>query len=133
MGWRIALREWAQMPLRTRMLLAFGVVVLIPLALLAFGLRREMTNRLSDQYQTRVDSVAQVIHEDLNRESEGIQERLAKLKDAIQDDNRFRAAAVAGLESERKYVLDYAGTAMRLHGLSMLQIQNGDGEIISSG
>ena len=49
------------------------------------------------------------------------------------NDNRFRLAAVAGVESEREYLLDYAGTAMRLTGLSMLQIQDGDGRIISSG
>ena len=121
------------MTLRTRMLLAFGVVVLIPLALLAFGLRRGMTQRLSDEYQARVDRVVQVIREDLDRESAGIRDRLDSLKKALQDDNRFRAAAVAGLESERSYLLDYAGTAMRLRGLSMLQIQNGDGEILSSG
>jgi len=40
---------------------------------------------------------------------------------------------VAGVESERDYLLDYAGTAMRLTGLSMLQIQDGDERIISSG
>ena len=45
------------MSLRTRMLLAFGVMVLIPLALLAIGLRQEMTRRLSEEYQVRVDRV----------------------------------------------------------------------------
>ena len=40
---------------------------------------------------------------------------------------------MAGVESEREYLLDYAGTAMRLTGLSMLQIQDADGRIISSG
>src|SRR5262245_57444479 len=121
------------MTLRTRMLLAFGAVVLIPLALLAFGLRQEMTNRLSQEYQIRVDTVVHVIREDLHRESAGISVRLDSLKNALLNDNRFRLAAVGKLESERNYLLDYAGTAMRLTGLSMLQIQNGDGEIISSG
>ena len=121
------------MSLRTRMLLAFAVVVLIPIALLAFGLRQEMTRRLSDEYQVRVDTVVEVIREDLRRESAGISERLASLESALVNDNRFRLAAVAGVETERKYLLDYAGTAMRLTGLSMLQIQDGDGRIISSG
>src|SRR5688500_10957486 len=104
------------------MLMAFGVVVLIPLALLAFGLRHEMTRRLSAEYQRRVDTVAEIIQEDLERESAAISERLASLKAALASDNRFRSAAVAGLESERAYLLDYAGTAMGLTGLSMLQI-----------
>jgi signal transduction histidine kinase len=121
------------MSLRTRLLLAFAAVVLIPIGLLAFGLRQEMTRRLSQEYQLRVDRVVQVIREDLARESAGIADRLASLETALQNDNRFRLAAVAGVESEREYLLDYAGTAMRLTGLSMLQIQDADGRILSSG
>jgi signal transduction histidine kinase len=121
------------MSLRTRLLVAFAVVVLIPMALLAFGLRQEMTRRLTNEYQLRVDTVVDDIQKDLNRESAGIGDRLASLESALVNDNRFRLAAVAGVESEREYLLDYAGTAMRLTGLSMLQIQDGDGRIISSG
>src|SRR5438132_4849517 len=121
------------MSLLTRMLLAFVVMVLIPLALLAIGLRQEMTRRLSEEYQVRVDRVVEVIREDLHRESTGISQRIASLKSALLNDNRFRLAAVAGVESERNYLLDYAGSAMSLTGLSMLQIQDADGRIISSG
>ena len=121
------------MGLRTRLLLAFAVVVLIPIALLAFGLRQEMTRRFSEEYQLRVDRVVEVIREDLARESAGIAERLASLESALLTDNRFRLAAVAGVEPEREYLLDYAGTAMRLTGLSMLQILDDEDRIISSG
>jgi signal transduction histidine kinase len=121
------------MSLRTRLLLAFAAVVLIPTALLAIGLRQEMARRLTEEYQRRVDAVVQVIREDLSRESAAIAERLASLERALLNDNRFRLAAVAGVESARDYLLDYAGTAMRLTGLSMLQIQDSDGRIISSG
>ena len=121
------------MSLRTRLLIAFAAVVLIPIALLAVGLRQDMTRRLSQEYQHRVQSVVEVIREDLAREHAGIAERLASLRGALQQDNRFRLATVAGVESEREYLLDYAGTAMRLSGLSMLQIQDADGRILSSG
>lgn len=121
------------MSLRTRLLLAFAAVVLIPMALLAFGLRQEMIKHLSAEYQLRVDDAVEIIREDLARESAGIAERLASLESALLNDNRFRLAAVAGVESERGYLLDYAGTAMRLTGLSMLQIQDSDDRIISSG
>ena len=121
------------MSLRTRLLLAFALVVLVPIALLAFGLRQEMTRRLTDEYQLRVDSVVAVIREDLGRESAGIDDRLSSLESALVSDNRFRLAAVAGVEAEREYLLDYAGTAMRLTGLSLLQVQEADGRIISSG
>jgi len=118
--------------LRTRLLLAFALVVLIPIALLALGIRQDITRRLSDEYQVRVNSVVEVIGEDLGLEAAGIGERLASLKTQIVNDGRFRLA-VAGLETERKYLADYAGNAMRLTGLSMLQIQDGEGRIVSSG
>jgi signal transduction histidine kinase len=119
--------------LRTRLLLAFAAIVLIPMALLAFGVRQEMSRRLSAEYQQRVDTVVEIIREDLDRESGAIAARLSSLEAALQNDNQFRVAAVAGVETEREYLLDYAGTAMRLTGLSMLQVQDGDGRIISSG
>jgi hypothetical protein len=56
------------MSLRTRLLIAFAAVVLIPIALLAFGLRQDMTRRLSQEYQHRVQTVVDVIREDLARE-----------------------------------------------------------------
>jgi len=121
------------MSLRSRLLLAFTAVVLIPIAVLAFGLRQDMTRRLSQEYQLRVDRVVEVIREDLARESAAIADRLTSLESALVNDNRFRLAAVAGVDSEREYLLDYAGTAMRLTGLSMLQIQDADGRILSSG
>src|SRR5687768_3381520 len=137
MGWRPRARGRRRfetaMSLRTRLLLAFAAVVLIPIALLAFGLRQDTYERLSAEYQLRVDSVVETIREDLARESAGIDDRLASLERALLSDNRFRLAAVAGVESERNYLLDYAATAMRLTGLSMLQIQDGDDRIVSSG
>jgi signal transduction histidine kinase len=121
------------MSLRTRLLLAFGALVLLSNALLALGLRQEMARRLRQEYQARVDQVIQIIREDLTRESAAIDERLASLESALLNDSRFRLAAVAGVESERAYLLDYAGGAMRLTGLTMLQIQSEDGRILSSG
>ncbi len=121
------------MSLRTRLLLAFAAIVVIPIALLAIGLRQDMSRRLSQEYQLRVDSVVDVILDDLTRQSADIAQRLAAIERAVRDDNRFRLAAVAGVESEREYLLDYAGTAMHLTGLSMLQVHDADGRIISSG
>jgi len=51
----------------------------------------------------------------------------------LRDDNRFRLAVTQGDASERPYVLDLAGREMRLTGLSMLQIQDASGRILSSG
>ena len=114
------------------MLLAFAAVVLIPIALLALGIRQDITRRLSNEYQVRVDSVVEVIHEDLGRESAGIGDRLGSLKNALLNDQRFRLA-VLGVETERSYLANYAANAMRLTGVSVLHIQDAEGRIISSG
>src|SRR5207244_224954 len=60
----------------------------------------------------------------------GIALRLAALRDAIPRDNLFRTALQGG---ERTHLLDYAGDAMQLGGLSLLQIQDESGRIVSSG
>ena len=114
------------------MLLAFAAVVLIPIALLALGIRLDITRRLSNEYQVRVDSVVAVIGEDLGLESAGIGERLGSLKNALLNDQRFRLA-VLGVETEQTYLANYAANAMRLTGLSVLHIQDSEGRIISSG
>jgi signal transduction histidine kinase len=121
------------MTFRSRLLVTFLVAVLLPMIALALFVRDEMTKRLTAQYERRVESLVEVIEEDLAHESEAIATSLAVLHKSILDDNRFRRAAVDRAQEERRYLLDYAGDAMRLAGLSMLQVQDGSGRIISSG
>ncbi len=119
------------MTFRTRMLLGFGVVVLVPLAVFGLRIRAMMADRLTAEYGRRVASLVAVIRADLEQESAGIAGRLRALREAAAADNRFRIAALQG--AERAYLLDYAGDAMRLAGLSALQIQDDSGRIVSSG
>jgi signal transduction histidine kinase len=116
---------------RTRLLTAFGVVVLIPLLVFGLGIRREMSRRVTDEYGRRVGSLVNVINADIAREADRIAARLAAMQTSLSADNRFRAFVVRG--EEREYVLDYAGDAMRLAGLAFLQIQDDEGRILSSG
>ncbi len=121
------------MTFRTRLLIIFLLTVLIPIVALAFFIRGEMTKRLTSQYEQRVESLVRVIEGDLTEESTAIASSLTVICESIYDDNRFRRAAVDRTEEDRRYLLDYAGDAMRLTGLSMLQIQDASGRIISSG
>ena len=114
------------MTFRTRLLAAFGVVVLVPLLVFGLGIRREMSRRVAAEYEGRIASLGAVIRADLDREAGRIAARLAALQEALAADNRFRL-------QDRAYVLDYAGAAMRLAGLDFLQVQDGDGRIVSSG
>jgi len=118
---------------RNRLLVIFLAAVLVPMIALSLLIRVEMTRRLTAQYEQRVTALVSVIEDEIEQDSAAIAASLAALREAILDDNRFRSAAVAGDQSERRYLLDYAGAAMRLTGLSMLQIQDQGGRIISSG
>ena len=119
------------MTFRARLLLGFGAVVLVPLTVFGWRIRAVMTNRVTSEYQQRVAALVSVIRADLDRQSAGIALRLGALRDAIVQDNEFRRATVQG--GDRSHLLDYAGDAMRLAGLSLLQIQDETGRIVSSG
>ena len=121
------------MSFRTRLLVGILIAVLLPLGALAFGVRREMERRLTTEYEGRVGSMARVVEADLARESATVAGRLAALGSDLTRNNRFRLAALQADPSSRRYLLDYAGDAMKLSGLAMLQIQDTAGRILSSG
>jgi len=121
------------MTFRTRLLVTFLLTVLLPIIALALFIRVEMTNRLTTQYERRVDALVNVLEEDLGAESAAIAKSLTVIRLAMRDDNRLRRAAVDGIPEDRRYLLNYAGDAMQLTRLSMLQIQDESGRIISSG
>jgi signal transduction histidine kinase len=120
------------MTLRSRLMLSFTGLVVIPLVVVGLGIRQNVTGRLTRQFQSRVSALASFIRLELTNESRNIGERLDAISREIAGDNPFRAAA-QGAVSERSYLLDYASTAMRISGLQMLQIQDENGRIISSG
>lgn len=119
------------MRFRNRLLIAFGVVVLIPLLVFGLGIRTAMSRRVAAEYEGRVNSLVGVIRADLVHEEDRIGARLGAVKDRMVADNRLRSAILRG--DDRGYILDYAGDAMRLAGLDFLQIQNGDRRVVSSG
>jgi len=121
------------MTFRTRILLSTIPVVLVPLVVFGLGVRRAMRQQIAAQYRGRVTTLVDLIGQDLERQGTLLATRLARLRTAAAADNRFRLAAIARDTTQRGYALDYAGTAMRLAGLDMLQIQDDSARIISSG
>jgi signal transduction histidine kinase len=120
------------MTYRSRLLLGFAAATVLPLLLAAVGVRRQLSLRLEAQHQRRVDALAHVATQDLERESASVAARLHTLARELEDDNHFRLA-VRGAPEERSYLLDYAERAMLVTGLSMLQVQDQAGRILSSG
>ena len=120
------------MSFRTRLLLASAIATLGSLTVLAVGVRRQLTSRLLAEHQARVESLAHAAIQELTRQDASISARLEALGQSLADDNRFRSA-IRGEPADRAYLLDWAANAMRLAGLSMLQLQDSAGRILSSG
>jgi signal transduction histidine kinase len=118
---------------QSRLFFALVLAVLVPLAALAYGVRSEMERRLTAEYEGRVGSMASIVSADLDRESGIVAARLAALASELARSDRFRLAALRGEPTSRGYLLDYAGGAMSLSGLSLLQVQDSAGKILSSG
>jgi two-component system nitrogen regulation sensor histidine kinase NtrY len=121
------------MTLRTRMSMAFVLAALIPLGVLAHGVRRELTRRLTAQHERRINTLVDVVRQDLARESASIAARLEVLEADLATDDRFRLGAVRGEPSQRRYVLDWAERAMEIAGLSMLRVYDDSDRVVSSG
>jgi signal transduction histidine kinase len=121
------------MSFRTRLFLGILASVLLPLGALAYGVRGEMDRRLTAEYEQRVTSIVESIETDLAALSGTVAGRLSALATELSRDNRFRLGALQSDPGSRQYLLDYAGNAMRLSGLTMLQIQDTAGRILSSG
>ena len=121
------------MSFRARLFLALVVAALLPLSALAFGVRREMTRRLTAENTRRGDAAVAALRDDLGRESATAAARLATLTAELGRDNGLRLALVQGDAGARRGLLDLAGSSMRSSGLTMLQLQDSAGRILSSG
>jgi signal transduction histidine kinase len=120
------------MTFRARVLIAGVALALAPLVMLAVGVRRETRARLTAQYERQARALVDRARGTLVRESDAVAARLARLAQALADDNRFRLA-LAGDTAQRAFLLDYASRVMRLSGLDALQIHDSTGRILSSG
>ena len=121
------------MSFRLRLFLAFLIGMLLPLAVLAIGVRREMARQVTAQYDRRLAALAGVVQSDLASDAGRVGRVVRSVARELEESNRFRLAVIQHDESERQWLLDYAGTAMQMGGLSMLQVQDSAGRILSSG
>ncbi|MEO8226411.1 MAG: HAMP domain-containing sensor histidine kinase [Gemmatimonadota bacterium] len=121
------------MTFRARLFTAFTAASVLPLALLAYGVRHEMGARLTSEYEQRVRAAAAEVQDALSSDAAAVSAALAALAHDLASDNRFRLAQVQQDEGERRWLLDLAGERMRAGGLALLRIQDSAGRILSSG
>ena len=121
------------MTFRGRLVAGFVVVALVPLAVLTLGVRREMQTRVIAQSARRTLALATVAAHDMTELHETLGSALQQIRLVLPDDPRFRLEVLGVEPLDRGYLIDYAGAAMRAAGLSMLQIRNDSGRILTSG
>jgi signal transduction histidine kinase len=121
------------MSFRTRAFLVLILAVLVPLGVLATGVRREMGSLVRREHEQRTGRATAELHAELSREHAGIESSLARIAAELASDSRFRLAVMGRDPSARAWLLDYASGAMRASGLEMLQIQDAGATIVSSG
>lgn len=121
------------MSFRTRLALALAILALVPLLLFGLGVRGRVRADLASRYRSETAALAADLRTELGRDGRQVGDRLAAMADAAGRDNRLRLALAGRGAGDRAYLLDYAGRAMRLAGLQMLQIQDSGGTVLSSG
>ncbi|MGE5927805.1 MAG: ATP-binding protein [Gemmatimonadota bacterium] len=121
------------MSFRTRAFLVLLAAVLVPLAVLAVGVRRELSGLVGRERAERVEEARAALDSGLERERGRIEARLARIAADLADDSRFRLAVGRDDPAARAWLLDQAGAAMRSAELDLLQLQDAGGTILSSG
>ena len=121
------------MRFRSRLFFALAAAALIPLSVLAYGVRREMSSRLEADAAARAIAVAEAVDAEVERTGREIRARLSSYARALSADNDFRLAVIGDDPAARRRLLDWAGGAMRAGGLDLLRVQDADGRILSSG
>lgn len=121
------------MSFRARLTFALLAVAIVPLAILGYGVRREMTGRLDEDAARRVGAVHTTLTAELSATIAADHARLLSLATDLAADNRFRIALTSDDSPERRWLLDWARGSMTLAGFAVLQIQDSAGRVLSSG
>jgi signal transduction histidine kinase len=117
----------------TKVGIAMLAVSLLPLSALAYTLRVRLGDLLVAEHQQRVDDAAAAVDRTLEAWQSQLGEQLVMIRHAAVEDNALRAAIASGQGGDRQYLLGYAERVMALAGMSVLQLHDERGRILSSG
>ncbi|MGH7654574.1 MAG: ATP-binding protein [Gemmatimonadaceae bacterium] len=121
------------MSFRARFTLALLTIAILPLAILGYGVQREMTTRLDDDAARRVDAARAALASGLSATIAADRARLQSLASDLAADNRFRIGLANADSPDRRWLLDWASGAMKLAGFAVLQVQDSTGRVLSAG
>lgn len=121
------------MRFRTRLFVALFAAALVPVALLAYGVRRELSLRVAADAAEAAGAAVDDVRRDLRAEERGLRRQLGSEAAALAAGNDLRLAVLAGDSGASRRLLDWAGAAMRSAGLDLLRLHDANGRILSSG
>jgi len=118
---------------QARLTLALLAIAALPLAILGYGVQREMRSRLDAEAVRRLDAVRSEVGARLAELVATDRRRLEALAAELSGDNRFRLAVANPASGDRRWLIDWAPAAMAISGLAVLQVQDAGGRLLSSG
>jgi signal transduction histidine kinase len=118
---------------RWRIFLAAVLMIVLPLVGLSWVLRHQVAAQFEREFHHRAAVQLAAALSSLQDRGQRITTVLDGVAVAMQDDNQLRLGLSGGREDLLLYVRDAAGRAMHLGGLQVLQLQDEDGVILSSG
>jgi len=119
--------------LRGQILIGAIVIAVLPLALAVRIIGSGIEERFTELDTARVTNQLAVVRDDLNRQSQTVATLLDALAETITADNTFRLAASGTRPDLHTYLRDFAPRQMSLMNLDLLQIQDAEGQVLSSG
>jgi signal transduction histidine kinase len=119
------------MTFRTRVALALIAGAMLPLALLAYGVRKEMSGRLRQQADARVQLETLRVRESLAALGRTVDNRLERMAQELANDNRFRLALAR--EGDSDWLRDWGSGSIGRSSLDFLELVDSTGTVLSSG
>ena len=121
------------MTFRTRVFLGSLVSAVVPLAVSGWMLGREGVARLEEQARLRVQDRVVEVGETITALESDLQRRLDGIVERMEGDDPLRLAVTRLSSRQAPELTDWAARTQGLAGLSMLQLQDSSGTILSSG
>ena len=123
------------MSLRLRILLVSLALTFLPLVVVMQITRGAVSERFTRLDNRRMEDQMRLARADLLRRSEAMNTQLETLARGMTDDNRLRLALLQVREggAPSSFLVDYASRQMTLMGLDLLQLQDANGRVLSSG
>lgn len=125
--------EDVKISLSTKFTLAFASLVLVSMIAVTFAVRRTTAARFRSQYENAVTTSLRALQTELSSRNQAMRQQLRRLGEQLRTDHKFRLRVLVRKDFQHLDIIDYAQAYMPTMGLSVLEIVNAEGVLLSSG